>query len=183
MQYAFYFDPSRCIECFAFEVACQAENDLRPFAEEDPLASGPKFREVVEVIDEQSHHHPVQYISMSCMHCGSPNCLTVCPTGAIYRDDERGLILVDQRKCIGCRYCSWACEFGAPQYDSKGLMFKCDMCVDRLDEGLEPACVQHCCGGAIKAGPVDELESDVRKRISRRLVSASRPNVFFATKE
>ena len=176
MQYAFYFDSDRCMQCFTCVVACKAEHDLRPRTEEKPGSKGPNYREVMQVENRAIEGKgPVQYISMACMHCGSAPCLEVCPTKAIYRDEEFGAVLVNRDLCIGCRYCSWACPFGAPQFDRDGLMQKCDFCIDRLRRGEEPACVEYCCGGAIKAGPVEELSTKVRGKASGQLVSAARP--------
>lgn len=179
MQYAFRFDSSRCAQCFACEVACKSAHDLRPHAQEVPGESGPRYRSVVTVLDAESPTRPIQYVSMACMHCGSPDCMAVCPAKAIYRDPQFGAVLVDQNKCIGCRYCSWACEFGAPQFDRDGLMQKCDMCIDRLRAGQQPACVENCCGGAIKFGPVDEIESDVRAKAAGRVLRKGLPAKAF----
>jgi len=170
MQYAFSFDPSRCGQCFACEVACKSVHSLRPGVQEQPTSIGPRYRQVITLLDEQSIDKPIQYVSIACMHCGEPDCMAVCPTKAISRDPEFGAVLVDQSRCIGCRYCSWACEFGAPQFGLNGLMEKCDLCIDRLRQGLRPACEESCCGGAIKVGPIEELELDVRKSIVKKLI-------------
>ena len=137
--------------------------------------SGPRYRSVVTLLDPGNEARPIQYVSMACMHCGSPDCMAVCPAKAIYRDPEFGAVLVDRDKCIGCRYCSWACEFGAPQFDRDGLMQKCDMCIDRLREGKLPACVENCCGGAIKFGPVEEIEAGVRDKAARQMLKRGLP--------
>ena len=177
MQYAFYFDPSRCMQCFACEVACKAEHDLRPRVEEKPGARGPRFRQVTTVEHLAASDLPVEYVSLACMHCGAAPCLAACPTNAIHRDSEFGVVLVDSTRCIGCRYCSWACPFGAPQFDRDGLMQKCDLCINRLRRDELPACVEACCGGALQAGPVEELQTKVRGRAAGQIVSAARPSL------
>ncbi|WP_206214539.1 4Fe-4S dicluster domain-containing protein [Adlercreutzia sp. ZJ242] len=141
--------------------------------QEEPGASGPRFRQVV-TLESEDGSAPVQYVSMACMHCGDAACMSVCPAGAIYRDHEFGAVLVDHAKCLGCRYCSWACEFGAPQFDRDGLMVKCDMCIDRLREGKKPACVQTCCGGAITLEPVEGGVNAPRETAARRMSAAKR---------
>ena len=173
MQYAFHFDVGRCAQCFACEVACKSVHGIRPHVQEEPGACGPRLRQVVELKSETAAS-PVQYVSMACMHCGDAACMAVCPARAIHRDPQFGAVLVDRKKCLGCRYCSWACEFGAPQFDRDGLMTKCDMCVDRLREGLKPACVESCCGGAITIGPVDSPRNTVRELAAKRMSAASR---------
>lgn len=171
MQYAFHFNVDRCAQCFACEVACKSIHRLRPSVQEEPGSSGPRYRQVISLLDERPDHFPIQYVSMACMHCGEPACALVCPAKAIHRDATFGAVLVDRSRCIGCRYCSWACEFGAPQFDRDGLMQKCDLCIDRLREGKQPACVESCCGGALTVGPIDELEKGVRYAAARKLVT------------
>ena len=173
MQYGFHFDVKRCAQCFACEVACKSAHDARPHVSEEPGSCGPRRRQVFELMSEDGPT-PIQYVSMSCMHCGNAACLNVCPARAIYRDPEFGAVLVDHSRCLGCRYCSWACEFGAPQFDRDGLMVKCDMCIDRLREGLQPACVESCCSGAITLSPVEGAPNTVREKAAKRLAAAGR---------
>lgn len=173
MQYGFHFNVDRCAQCFACEVACKSAHNLAPQVSEEPGACGPRFRQVVELKSEQGAR-PVQYVSMACMHCGDAACMRACPARAIYRDPEFGAVLVDHDRCLGCRYCSWACEFGAPQFGRDGLMVKCDMCIDRLRQGLQPACVESCCGGAITLGPVEGGPNLVRELAAKRLSAAGR---------
>ena len=174
MQYQFHFDASRCAQCFACEVACKSVHDLRPYAQERPGETGPRYRQVVTLLDEHSEDKPIQYLSLACMHCGDAPCMSVCPAKAISRDLEFGAVVVDEKKCIGCRYCSWACPFGAPQFDRDGLMQKCDLCIDRLREGLRPACEESCCGGAIRVDSVGDVSSAVRARAAGGMRSDDR---------
>lgn len=171
MQYAFHFDVDRCAQCFACEVACKSAHGCRPHVQEEPGTTGPRYRQVIELKSEEGPR-PVQYVSMACMHCGDAACMAVCPARAIHRDPEFGAVLVDRSRCLGCRYCSWACEFGAPQFDRDGLMTKCDMCVERLRAGLAPACVESCCGGAITLVAVESGRNAVREQAARRLSAA-----------
>jgi anaerobic dimethyl sulfoxide reductase subunit B (iron-sulfur subunit) len=92
------------------------------------------------------------------MHCQNAVCTQVCPAAAITKRED-GIVLIDQDKCIGCRYCSWACPYGAPQFNEEmGVMTKCNMCSDLVDKGEKPACVQACPYRAMDFGPLDEMQ-------------------------
>jgi len=111
----------------------------------------------------------------SCLHCENAACVTVCPTGASYKRAEDGIVLVDESKCIGCKLCSWACPYGAREYDAvEGVMKKCTLCVDRiynehLDEAERvPACVQACPTRARHFGDLGDPDSAVSKLVAER---------------
>jgi Fe-S-cluster-containing dehydrogenase component len=111
----------------------------------------------------------------SCLHCEEPDCVTVCPTGASYKRAEDGIVLVDPDMCIGCKLCSWACPYGAREYDyADGVMKKCTLCVDRIyNQNLEPedrmpACVRACPTGARHFGDLGDPASDVSKLVDER---------------
>ncbi|NLF15511.1 MAG: 4Fe-4S dicluster domain-containing protein, partial [Anaerolineaceae bacterium] len=118
------------------------------------------------------------FVSMSCLHCGDPACASVCPTGAITKRAEDGIVVVDQDKCIGCHYCFYACPFGVPQYGPDGKMYKCDFCLDRLEEGKEPACVATCPTGALHSGTMEELAKRAEEKAAKSLVGATQPSVL-----
>ena len=111
----------------------------------------------------------------SCLHCETPDCVTVCPTGASYKRAEDGIVLVDEDKCIGCKLCSWACPYGAREYSEvRGTMQKCTLCVDRIynesfDEyDRQPACVMACPTRARHFGDLGDPESAVSKLVADR---------------
>ncbi len=181
MQYGFYFDADRCMQCFACEVACKAEHDLEPHVTEEPGTRGPRWRRVLTTESTSNGDVSVEYLSISCMHCGKPACEAVCPTGAIHKRAEDGIVVVDQSKCIGCHYCFFACPFGIPQYGADGTMQKCNLCVDtRLAEGEKPACVQACCSGALQFGTMEELADLVREKTAHKLSGATQPSMIVA---
>jgi anaerobic dimethyl sulfoxide reductase subunit B (iron-sulfur subunit) len=158
-QLAFYFDASACGNCKACQVACQDKNGLPSYL---------RWRRVVQYAGgtwtPSPHHAGVMVpnifsysISISCMHCEQPACAEVCPAAAITKRED-GIVLVDQDKCIGCRYCEWACPYGAPQFDEKTkVMSKCTFCEDLLAQGKNPACVDACVMRCIHFGELDEL--------------------------
>lgn len=111
----------------------------------------------------------------SCLHCETPECVTVCPTGASYKRAEDGIVLVDEDKCIGCKLCSWACPYGAREYsEQRGVMQKCTLCVDRIynesfDEiDRQPACVMACPTRARHFGDLGDVDSAVSKLVAAR---------------
>ena len=111
-------------------------------------------------------------------------CLKACPTRAYTKYAEYGAVLQDPDICFGCGYCTWACPYNAPQLDPvKGQVEKCNMCVDRLEQGLKPACVAACLGNALEFGVIEELP-DGREQAKLSIPgfpdpSISRPNIRF----
>ncbi|MDP2788086.1 MAG: DmsC/YnfH family molybdoenzyme membrane anchor subunit, partial [Pseudomonadota bacterium] len=93
-----------------------------------------------------------------CNHCDDPVCLKGCPTRAYTKFAEYGAVLQDPDICFGCGYCTWVCPYNAPQLDPvKGQVTKCNMCVDRLEVGLKPACVSACLGKALDFGVIENI--------------------------
>ena len=126
--------------------------------------------EVGEAETSRTVHFP-----RSCLHCETPACVTVCPTGASYKRAEDGIVLVDPETCIGCKLCSWACPYGAREYDyTQGVMKKCTLCVDRIYnqtlevEDRQPACVRACPTGARHFGDLADAGSAVSKLVAAR---------------
>lgn len=166
-QLAFYLNESACIGCKVCQVACVDKNDL-------PV--GVKWRRVydygggswVPLDDVMVPNNVFSYsISVSCMHCQEPLCVDVCPAAAITKRDD-GVVLIDGNKCIGCRYCEWACPYDAPQFNaSAGVMTKCNFCEDLLAKGQNPACVDACVMRCLDFGEFDEL---VKKYGSQRSI-------------
>jgi anaerobic dimethyl sulfoxide reductase subunit B (iron-sulfur subunit) len=157
-QRAFHVDLSGCIGCKACQIACQDKNKLE---------AGRTWRRVAEVVG--GHWVPqggrwltdtfAYYVSTACMHCEKPICCEVCPTHARAKRPD-GVVLIDQVKCVGCRYCEWACPYGAPQFDaSSGKMTGCNFCEDLLAQGKNPACVDSCVMRVLKFGELEELRA------------------------
>jgi len=96
-----------------------------------------------------------------CYHCENPVCIKACPNEAIYKEEKYGAVLVDPEKCTGTRKCWKACPYGVPQFqgdEPSTKMSKCNMCIERLEQGLTPICVLSCSMRALEFGPIDELE-------------------------
>jgi anaerobic dimethyl sulfoxide reductase subunit B (iron-sulfur subunit) len=158
-QYAFYFNASACSGCKACQVACKDKNNL-------PV--GTLYRRVFTYgggswVEENGFQVPnnvfAYSVSTACQHCQNPVCLQVCPATAIFKRED-GIVLIDQTKCIGCRYCQWACPYGAPQFrEDLGVMTKCNFCEDLLAQGENPACVGTCPQRALDFGELSVLQA------------------------
>ena len=208
-----------CVGCHACAVACKEWNDggaMGPLPDDDPYGAephgvwfnrvhsyevqgpgtgdqGPVKAEAVRNVPVPGPRSPVPqmvHFPRSCLHCETPDCVTVCPTGASYKRAEDGIVLVDQDKCIGCQLCAWACPYGAREIalpppktsasdanrkDSKrGTMQKCTLCVDRIynesfaPEDRQPACVMACPTRARHFGDLGDPESPVSKLVAER---------------
>ena len=147
----FVFDVEKCTGCNACELACTIENEL-PW--------GTSWRQVTTVNPERLPGLPTYHLSLACNHCDAAPCMRACPARAIDREARTGTVAIDAARCIGCKYCSWACPYGAPLFDDRArVMTKCTGCNHRLVEGLEPACVASCPTTALAHGPLAGVES------------------------
>jgi len=133
---SFVFDPNRCTGCDACRLACTIENELAP---------GNSFRRVETFNERHRPDLPLYHVSLACNHCREAACMDACPALAYSRDPATGAVVLDGDKCVGCKYCAWACPFDAPVFDAgQGVMTKCDLCRDHREEGRNPACVDAC---------------------------------------
>ena len=160
-QYGFYFDSSKCTGCKTCQVACKETHRL-------PLDN--LYRRVYNYAgggwtqnangtyipqDIFSYH-----VSIACNHCADPVCVANCPTGAMAKDPETGIVTSDHDVCIGCKTCVGVCPYGAPSLDQEaGYVIKCDMCWSELTIGRKPVCVAACPMRALDWGPIEDLRS------------------------
>lgn len=151
-QHGFFFTADNCIGCHACEAACSEKNN-------NPAHLA--FRSVGYVEGGSYPDYKRMNISMACNHCDDPVCLKGCPTRAYTKHVEYGAVLQDPETCFGCGYCTWVCPYNAPQLDPvKGQVSKCNMCVDRLEVGLKPACVSACVGNALDFGVIENVPAN-----------------------
>ncbi|MCK5056922.1 MAG: 4Fe-4S binding protein [Candidatus Aminicenantes bacterium] len=160
MQKSFLFDLNKCTGCGACVIACSIERSLNAAGEsacESPIRLRKNWRQV-HTFNESCHPAlPVFNLSLACNHCVDPVCLRNCPARAYSKDEATGAVTIDPAKCMGCKYCTWACPYDAPKYEpGLGITRKCDFCKKRIDEGREPACVSACPMGALQ---FSELEN------------------------
>jgi anaerobic dimethyl sulfoxide reductase subunit B len=158
MSYTFTFDASACSGCKTCQEACKDKNNL-------PI--GIFWRRVIEIsggewqMTSSAWENSVfaYNLTLACNHCTHPKCAGVCPVDA-YTVRPDGIVLIDTSRCMGCDYCTWACPYGAPQYDSEqGIMTKCDFCYDRLDAGMPPSCVAACPLRVLDYGTIEDLST------------------------
>ena len=148
-QYRFHFDMTACVGCHCCEVACNEQNN-------NPADI--KWRRVGEMETGEFPDMLQLFNSMSCNHCIDPECLKGCPTNS-YIKLENGIVFHEDASCIGCQYCTWNCPYEVPVFHKeRGIVTKCHMCVDKLENNQTPACVQACPAGAIAIEVVNKDE-------------------------
>ncbi|QLQ17957.1 MAG: 4Fe-4S dicluster domain-containing protein [Exiguobacterium profundum] len=149
LQLGFIHNNVDCIGCRACEIACKDKNGL---------SGNPRFRRV-QYVEGGTYPEVFAFkINMSCNHCAEPACLPTCPTGAIFKRKDNGVVDIDSTLCIGCRKCEAACPFGAPQFNVElNIVQKCNMCIDELEVGRKPYCVSACMMRVLDIGPIDQL--------------------------
>ena len=202
-------DLDTCVGCHACATSCKEWNaggiagplvDERPYGKDpqgvwlnrvhsyEVAAEGVSAAKAAPATAPDAQPQPAMtlHFPRSCLHCETPACVTVCPTGASYKRAEDGIVLVDEDKCIGCKLCSWACPYGAREYSAvDGVMKKCTLCVDRIyNEHLDPservpACVQACPTRARHFGDLGDPESDVSKLVAAREGVALMPELGY----
>ncbi|HZJ84240.1 MAG TPA: DMSO/selenate family reductase complex B subunit [Syntrophomonadaceae bacterium] len=157
-RYGFYVDQENCIGCFTCQIACKDKNDL---------PDGVLWRKVYEfsggtTIEENGVFKSnvfAYWLSMACNHCEDAKCVTGCPTGAMHYGAD-GTVQHNPDLCIGCQYCRMNCPYDAPKFmEDKGIIGKCDACIDLRETGKNPACVDACIMRVLEFGPIDELRA------------------------
>ncbi len=151
----------RCTGCHGCRIACKMENEV---------ALGVNWSTVNMVGPFGEYPNMVRYpLPLMCQQCEEAPCVAVCPTGASYRSDETGIVLIDQQGCIGCQICMDVCPYGVRSYnEDTATVEKCTLCSHRTsEEGQKPACVVSCAAGARFYGDLDDPESDVSKELAK----------------
>lgn len=167
-RYGMLIDSTKCIACFSCRLGCQMQNEL----EADQA--------YIRLEQTESGVYPsvaVEYIYIQCQHCGNAPCIKVCPTTANKARPD-GVILVDHKKCIGCKYCLVACPYQARIQDHKtGIVEKCRFCIELVEDGQQPQCVTTCLTDCRIFGDLDDPESDISKEIIKRGAKPLRPDL------
>jgi len=173
-------DLRRCIGCDTCTMACKAVN---------ATWRGVLFSRVLKYETGKYPHSKLHFLPVTCMHCEEPLCEKVCPSGAT-RKSENGIVTIESEKCLGCRYCILACPYTVRYYADRtysyypqhqtgfekdkqgkykaGAVQKCEFCQERVESGLEPACVEACPTVARIFGDLDDPQSEVSRLIESR---------------
>ena len=162
-------DIRKCYACLGCVVECSYRQ--AGAGPSDPLNWEILSQAACEV--EAIGNEPVPLV---CNHCEDAPCIAVCPTGATHREVEGGPVLLAAERCIGCKACVMACPFGMARLRQDGTsVIKCDLCQDRLREGLLPVCVEACPTGARELKELDDVTAEARRRAAAALFAGGGP--------
>ena len=188
MARAMLIDTSKCTACRGCQVACKQWNDL-PAEKTRNWGSYQNPKKLSANTWKLVTFHEVEegdqvkwlFLPMQCLHCTDASCVSVCPTGAAHHQGE--FVVIDENQCIGCGYCVAACPFGVPHSmpgldgHEKGAARKCIFCVDRVTNGLLPACAKTCPAGAYEFGERSKLIAFGRAKVEA-LKAKGRSNAY-----
>jgi len=166
-NYVMFIDPNKCTGCNACRIACQMQWGLTPSVNYNHL------------IEQETGKYPkVQrmIIPIQCQHCDDAPCQKVCPTGATYKRED-GIVLIDAKKCIGCKYCMVACPYNARVINEEGVPEKCRFCAEYVAQGETPACVSTCMNEVRIFGDLDDPASPLHELINNQDVVQLRPDL------
>ena len=165
-RYAKLVDSFRCIGCRRCMSACKRVNNLPPYNIPELLTIDMDGTTFIAVSFRRSKRNAEigKFVPYQCMHCIKPACAAVCPVTAITKNPATGAVVIDEKKCIGCRYCIQACPFNVPRFDFvNGIARKCHQCYFRIPK-LKPACVVACPVEALEFGYRDLMLKVARQR-------------------
>lgn len=191
---AILYDSSKCTACKGCQVACKQWNQLpSPLTNDEytytesfqaPLDLAPNTWLIINFREEDKEIGiDWNFMRNSCFHCTEAACEMACPVGAISHKDN-GAVVIDQEKCIGCRYCVAACPFSVPRWDeAKNKTFKCWQCFDRTSAERQPSCVSTCPTGALEYGDRADMLGIARERVDQLKAAGYNKAEMYGEKE
>lgn len=160
-------DTTKCVGCQMCQTACQKNKNLPADTKQRTLSAvSPSVVKMMNVSTDPAKPE-MKPVKMQCMNCLNPACVAACTVGALQKRPD-GPVVYDPNRCIGCRYCMYACPFGIPTFEWNqqfSLIKKCDGCADRIDRGLVPACVEACPANALTFGKRTDLLTIANQRV------------------
>jgi Fe-S-cluster-containing dehydrogenase component len=179
------YDSTQCIGCKACVAACKAANNMPPEHSaiqgeamwDVPLDISAKTLNVIKVYQDGTaaqkdrEMNGYAFIKRHCLHCVDPSCVSACPVSAMTKDPKTGVVEHHADRCIGCRYCVYACPFAVPKFDYDGpfgQIHKCQFCAHLQAKGQLPACCDVCPTGASLFGLVEDLKKEAQIRLSKK---------------
>lgn len=162
IQYGMVIDLRGCVGCQTCVISCKTANEVPGEGYWSHVLPLDERTELYNSAEGTMHFRPTL-----CNHCESPLCVANCPTGAVHKDDETGIVAVDRDICIGCDSCVKGCPYSIPVLDAeKKMMSKCNFCAGRIEAGKEPYCVESCPAHVRYFGLISDPESEVSKLIA-----------------
>ncbi len=166
-QLAFVIELDRCIGCKGCQVACKMENSTALGSDRIKVRQVGPFGVYPDL--------EMYFLPTGCQQCEKPVCVEVCPSGAIYKSREDGVVTIDPKKCIGCHSCNKECPYNMNTFsNTRRAMDKCTLCAEARGAGEQPACVRNCSGRALHYGDINDPNSEV----SRIIAEAGEDHVF-----
>jgi tetrathionate reductase subunit B len=186
VRWGMLIDSTKCAkDCNACVTACNTENGINETIKD--ARQGSQWIRKIDLKDPKNGRE--HSLPMLCQHCANPPCVDVCPTGASMKRAD-GIVLVDRHTCIGCRYCMMACPYKARSFvhqplttqnpevpRGQGCVESCTFCVQRVDKGQKPACVESCPEGAMVFGDLNDPQSEISQRIARESTTQVRADL------
>lgn len=173
MAKAMLVDVTKCMGCRACQIACKQWNEREAEKTENfgsyenpPDLSAQTWTKIKFIEEGEEDSLQWHFRRVICQHCSTAACEKVCPPKAISHQQSTAVV-IDQDKCTGCKYCITACPFNVPRYNPEtNTAMKCTLCIDRITNGLEPACARACPTDAVQWGERDVLITAAKDRIS-----------------
>jgi formate dehydrogenase iron-sulfur subunit len=169
-------DTTTCIGCKACEVACVEWNGypVRPTTFDNTYQTMPNtewnYWNLIRFNEHENEDGTFQWLMRKdqCMHCEDPGCLKACPADGAIVQYSNGIVDFQQEHCIGCQYCVTGCPFDIPRFNPETKkVFKCTLCSDRVNAGLEPACIKSCPTGCLHFGSKEDMKYLAEQRAAQ----------------
>lgn len=186
-QYGMVIDLRGCMGCQTCVISCKMGNEV---PDDGYWSHVLNYYEGETYLATSTPKVDMKFRPTLCNHCASPLCVASCPTGALYKNEENGIVSIDRDICIGCDSCVTACPYGIPVAESESkIAGKCNFCAGRVENGLDPYCVESCPARVRHFGLISDPNSEVSKLISENNAeqylpdNGTNPSVYYILPE